>query len=75
MIFDNGKGRFVSGPIARLQNWFMALLLHRHLSSRESGKTTHSKIIRVESHAVTFSGGAKWKKFTTSVAGLMFTKN
>ena len=22
MIFDNGKDRFVSGSIARLQNWF-----------------------------------------------------
>ena len=42
---------------------FMALLLHRHLSRRESGKTTHSKIMREESRAVTFSGGAKWKKF------------
>ena len=48
-------------PVAQIG--FMALLLHRHLSSRESGKTTHSKIMREESRAVTFSGGAKWKKF------------
>ena len=35
----------------------MVLLLRRHLSSRESGKTTYNKLMREENRAVTFPGG------------------
>ena len=38
-MFNSGKDRHFAEPTARRTNWFMALLLHRHLSSRRSGKT------------------------------------
>ena len=60
-MFNSGKDRYFAEPTARQTNWCMALLLRCHLSSRRSGKTTHSKIMMEESRAITFSGGAKWK--------------